>query len=217
MAIASANAQVVNHYKINVKDFTELKVTDGINVDYRCSPDSAGMAVFEATDEMSSLIIFDSDKDKLKIQLGSRENIPAHLPTVTVYSRYLASVENDGDSLVRVLSMAPGPKLKVKLIGNGRLSARDIQVNTVSAKMTAGKGTITLTGNAENASYSLIGKGNINADMLRAAEVKCKVSGGTIGCNATETLTVYGAGGRVYYSGEPTVKNKALGVKIEKL
>lgn len=212
-----ARAQETNHYRLDVKDFTQLKVTDGINVDYCCNPDSAGMAVFDATDEMSQLIIFDARKDKLTIQLSTRENIPRGLPTVRVYSRYLAEVENDGDSLLRVLTIAPGPKLKVKLLGNGRISVRDLQFNTLTASMYAGNGTITLAGTVQNATYNLFGKGSITADMVAANVVKCHISAGTIGCNAAETLTVIGAGGRVFYSGNPTIKNKALGVKIEKL
>ena len=45
-AVTTANAQN-GLYKLDVGDFSELKVTDGINVVYNCSTDSAGWAYFE--------------------------------------------------------------------------------------------------------------------------------------------------------------------------
>ncbi len=44
--IAAFNPYVAKaaDYKLDVQDFTELKVTDNINVEYHCSNDSAGWA-----------------------------------------------------------------------------------------------------------------------------------------------------------------------------
>lgn len=216
-------AQVkMQHYCLDVKDFVELKVTDGINVDYQCNPDSAGMAVFDAPAENAPQIIFEPSDSKLTIQLASNDNgsVPhKNIPTVKVYSRYLSQVENAGDSLVRVLSVAPGPKFKAKLIGNGRLAVHGINVNEASVSLATGNGSIVVTGQCENAKISLTGTGSITADELKAKTVSVRLGGtGTVGCNASEELSVKGVGsGKVYYVGTPQLKNKTLGISVQPL
>ena len=49
-----ASAAEVRTYEINVGEFTELKVTNGIRVDYRVSEDSCGYAVFNASSDLPS-------------------------------------------------------------------------------------------------------------------------------------------------------------------
>ena len=215
-ATATASAQQTTRYEVDVTDFNELKVTDGINVDYVCSPDSAGKAVFHATPEMASQIIFQPDKSKLNIQLVPKaERVNRELPTVTVYSSYLTHVENDGDSLVRVLSIAPGPKVKARIIGNGRLSVRGLKANTVEGNIDTGNGTLVLYGTCNDAKLTCTGTGNIQADALEAQEVNVILTGtGTVGCNAAKKQYVKGLGsGKVYYGGNPEIKKRGVGIK----
>lgn len=184
-AAVAAYAAEPTRYELDVKDFTELKVTDGINVDYRCNPDSAGKAVFNTSPELASAIYFVPGKSKLEIQLATKENGKYDgLPTVTVYSNFLSKVENSGDSLVRVVSIAPGPKFKARVIGNGHLLVRNVKANQVDASIDTGNGTITIYGSADQAKLSTTGKGNIQADGLTANSVKCSLWGtGSIGCS----------------------------------
>jgi hypothetical protein len=215
-----ASAQGETRYELDVKEFNELKVTDGINVDYVCNPDSAGKAVFFASPQMASQIIFKPSKDKLEIQLVPKEErVNREVPKVTVYSTYLTYVENSGDSLVRIMNVAPGPKFKAKVIGNGRISVRSVKANTVEGALETGKGSLTIFGTCTDAKLSSTGTGNIQADGLEAKDVSCRILGtGSIGCWATSTLSVTGMGsGTVYYKGEPTVKKRALAVKVEAL
>ncbi len=212
------------HYAIKLQDFTELKVTDGINVDYVCAPDSAGYAVFDAVESVASRIMFSPSGSKITVQLASEDemhptppNTP--IPTVRIYSRYLSSVENDGDSLVRILSVAPGPKFKAKLMGNGRLSVRDVDFNEVNVQITTGNGTVTITGRCDTAVLGMLATGNIVADCLEAVNVKCRLTGtGTIGCNATRSLQVRGVGtGKIYYVGKPEISKRAPGITVAPL
>ena len=215
-ATISSFATEPTRYELDVKDFTELKVTDGINVDYKCNPDSAGKAVFNTSPELASAIYFVPGKSKLEIQLATKENGKYEgLPTVTVYSNFLSKVENSGDSLVRVVSLAPGPKLKARVIGNGHMLVRNVKANQVDASIDTGNGTITIYGSTDHAQLSTTGKGNIQADALTANTVKCSLWGtGSIGCNPKDELSVMGAGsGTVYYKGKPTIKNRSVGVK----
>lgn len=216
---ALAHAQNnITRYELDVKDFTELRVTDGVNVDYVCNPDSAGKAIFHASPDMASQIIFKPGNNRLEIQLVPKEERKnRELPVVTVYSKYLSFVENSGDSLVRVLSVASGPKFKARVIGNGRISVRNVEANTVEGSIDTGKGTITLYGACTDAKLSCTGTGHIQADGLIADEVNCRLAGtGTIGCYATKNLNIMGIGsGTIYYKGTPQIKKRAMGVKVE--
>lgn len=210
-----------SHYTIKVDDFSELNVVNAINVDYVCSTDSAGLAVFDATPDMASLLMFSNNgKNRLTIQTATDGVKYTGLPTVRVYSNFLTKVENSGDSLVRVLTVAPGPKFTATLIGNGRLSVRDITANQVDASIKTGNGQMAVSGKCQNANLHNTGAGSIQADGLVATNTKCSVVGtGTIGCYVKENLSVQGMGtGKVYYVGEPSkIKNRSMGIKYMKL
>jgi hypothetical protein len=215
-----ASAQEMQHYALNVSDFNELKVVDGINVDYKCSADSAGIVTFDTTPDKASILMFSNDKSRLKVQLYSDGATFTDIPTVTVYSNYLQKVENSGDSTVRVLSIASGASFKARLIGNGRIVARNIHSTSVDASIDTGSGNLTIYGKCQSAKYTLTGTGNIQADELNATNVKCVLFGtGTIGCAVSDKFSIYGASSAtIYYRGNPTtIKNRSVGVKLSQL
>lgn len=208
-----------SRYCLDVHDFTELKVTNGLNVDYVCSADSAGLAVFDTTDDLASIIMFsNNDKGTLRVELNTDGFKYHDLPTIRLYSSFLNKIENAGDSLVRVLTVAPCPEFNATVIGNGRLSVRDIHATTVNGKIKTGKGQLVINGKCTKANLHNTGTGSIQADGLEAAEVKCSIFGtGPIGCHATGALISQGMGsGKVYYRGPETLKirSRGLGVKV---
>ncbi|MDE5649880.1 MAG: DUF2807 domain-containing protein, partial [Duncaniella sp.] len=188
IAALALNAQSLTKYELNVGEFNELKVVDGINVDYRCNPDSAGLAVFTSLPDKASAFIFNNKKGKLTMQISTESVGVKDMPLVTVYSEYLTKVENSGDSTVRVLSVARGPKFSATLIGNGRLAVRDVKSTEVNGKIATGNGTLVLDGSCERANISFMGTGVIQADGLKAQQVSVKASGtGSIGVWAVKT------------------------------
>jgi len=212
-------AEPVETYTINTGEFSRLKIIDGINVDYICSPDSAGIATFAATKDMASNIGFANNKGELTISLTTTDISTQGRPSVKLYSSFLTSIENSGDSLVRVLTVAPCPAFSVKQVGNGRMVVRDINATRVNASLATGNGTVVVYGKCEEASLKLTGTGTVQADELEAKTVKCSAYGtGTIGCWPTGVLKVHGMGStRIYYRGKPEIKSRAVGVKIEPL
>jgi hypothetical protein len=213
-------ADEIIKYELNVSDFTELKVINGVNVDYYSNPDSVGMAVFDATKKQASAILFSNKKGALSIELNDDLTADEAIPTVRVYSRFLSKVENSSDSTVRVMSVAPTARLQAKVIGNGRVVVHDIDANEVEGAIATGNGALVLDGKCQDATLSIVGTGSIQADGLSAVNVKCRNTGtGTIGCYAEKLLTVKGAGsGKIYYKGKPEVKKPmALGLKVEAL
>ncbi|MDE6403204.1 MAG: DUF2807 domain-containing protein [Muribaculaceae bacterium] len=218
MAVTAA-AQDIQHHVVNVGDFTHLVVDHSINVEYKSSADSAGLAVFDARPEMVNTVMFSNNgKGKLTVKTDTEDVIGWALPTVKVYSRHLFTVENKGDSTVLVLKASTSNKFKASLEGNGRLSVRDIETDEVQAKIFTGRGQVAVAGKCAKANLSCTGVGTIQADNLIAVDVVATLNGPcNIGCHVDGELTVKGVGnGTLYYSGEPKlIKNRALGCNLQ--
>lgn len=221
MAIVSPLlAQEVHHYELKVGDFNRLVVDDGINVEYNCSEDSTGLAVYETSRAVADQLIFDfSKKGRLMIQkqFHGEGELTKGLPVVKVYSNFLSQVQNNGDSTVIVMSVAACPEFKASVIGNGRLVIKDIHANKFDGAIKTGNGQLVVSGKCDQASFSNTGVGSIQADNLEANEVSCRFFGtGTTGVWAKERLTIKGMfPGKLYYKGNPEkVKNYSMGVKV---
>ncbi len=219
--LAAVTAAAQTKYTVNVGDFYELLVKDAVNVEYRCNPDSAGIAVFTTTPDITSRILFSNSGSNLKIELSKDEgrlDSLRGLPIVYVYSTFLSKAESRGDSTLVVCSPAPGPQLKLKLEGNGRIVARDVHVTTLEANSNTGHGEIMVYGKCKDAKLKISGKGTIKADRLNATSVKCSLFGkGEVTCNVNGgDLTLQGVtGATVGYRGKPAnIKNRTTKAKL---
>lgn len=214
--MVSAKAQQPTAYDINVGDFNELKVSDGINVDYKFSADSAGRAYFDCPARMVSAFIFTNKGGKLNIQLSPESIGTKDLPSITVCSKFLTKVENNGDSTLRVISANGVPKLEAVLEGNGRLVVKGVDANEVKAVMRLGNGTLVISGKCSEAKLDLTGTGVIQADELVAQSASVSAKGtGSVGVNAVNNLGIFGMGTTsIYYVGSPAIKNRSVGLKL---
>lgn len=219
MLVSAALAMTAEEasYKLDVKDFAELKVINGINVEYYCSADSAGWAYFDCDTEVASRLMFSNNKSRLNIEIADPEMPIAKLPTIKVYSTLLDKVENNGDSLVRINSNVAVKEFKATLIGNGSLIVKDLSCSRLNASVAAGNGQIAISGKTRSAKLKNVSAGTVECAGLTAEEVNVWILGsGPVDCNASESLTVYGAGtGKVYYGVKPEkITNRSMGVKI---
>lgn len=209
--------QSTQRYELKVNDFKELRVDNDIAVDYYCNPDSAGYAVFTATDAQAGWVLFDNNgRGKLSVQTDTDYPAGEKMPRIRVYSSSLEKVVNSGDSLVKVYNLPAADKFKAVLIGNGRLSVPGVEASTVEASIHSGNGQLTIEGRCTEAKLHLVGTGTILADRLEAVKVKATVVGtGYIGCSPSEAITVMGAGsGSVLYrQAPPTIKSRGVGIK----
>lgn len=213
----TAQESALTTYRLNVENFVELTVVDGVNVDYRVNTDSIGYAVFTCDASMASNISFSNKNEHLTIRTNADEYDIPNIPLVTAYSAALHKVENTGDSLVRVFNPAKVESFKAKQIGNGNIEVYNINADNVDAGITAGKGHITISGTTTRARLRNVSTGPINAADLHAKSVKCFVFGtGNIDCYPTDNLTAYGAGsGKVFYHIKPEkASNRGIGVRI---
>ena len=203
-------------YKLEVGDFSELKVNDGINVEYNCSTDSAGWAYFECDPATAQMLMFTNKKNSLTIQIASEDQPVKSLPTIKIYSMTLQKVENAGDSLVRIGRTFPVNEFKASVIGNGTMIVENIKTNKANLGVNTGNGHLVVTGSSVEANLRNVGTGKLEASGLKAEQVKCNILGtGPVDCNASVSLTVTGAGsGKVYYGGSPQkITNRSIGVK----
>lgn len=204
-------------YKLNVQDFNELSIVDGVPVEYFCSNDSAGWAVFICAPEMASHIMFSNENKRLSIRTDSDEKAIAGIPKIRVFSSSLKKVVNSGDSLT-VVNLENGihvKNFKARQIGNGRIAVNGVDCDEIDAGITAGNGHMNLSGKARKAKLGNTGNGHVYARDLETANTNCNVFGtGNIECNSTESLRVFGAGnGKVIYVGDPKITLRSIGVK----
>lgn len=218
IAMAAATPAAAADYELNVKPFDELQVVNNINVIYRCSNDSAGYVRFSCDPEISSMVLFSNNKNKLKIELSDEiTDAQRHrLPTVTVFSSFLSKVENSGDSTVYVDTPSPASTFKARIVGNGTLIARGLRATTVEGKIATGHGHLVLAGEAQTVKLNNTGTGTIEAGTIKATIGRCTIYGtGTVDCWVTNELTVTGLGsGKIYLKGSPMTTNRTLGIKI---
>lgn len=210
------SAQEIADYKLEVNDFEQLKVSDGVNVEYHCSEDSAGWAYFSCSPQLAERLLFSNNKSQLVIQVDLQEEVLTGLPTIHVYSRSLNKVENSSDSTIVIASCNPVQQFKARIVGNGTLVVNGLEAGSVDAGINTGKGHLVISGSASRVKLSNVGTGPIEAGGLVSTNVKVVLLGtGDIDCCATESISIYGAGsGKVYYAGNPQkIINRSLGIK----
>lgn len=200
-------------HTIDIGQFNRIKITDDVNVVYRCLNDSSGMATFQAPPELANAFIFSVNGGELRIQVNTEDVTVTDKITIHVYSDYLTSVENGGNLTVSVLSPRSCPEFKATQMGNGTLIVEDLEATEVKGRLATGMGKVILSGKCRKADLSILGTGAVQADRLEADEVKCNIlGGGTIGCWATDLLKVRGIGStKIYYKGDPKIKKSGGG------
>lgn len=216
-ATASAQSEIAD-FKLNVQDFQSLTVVDGVNVDYHARTDSAGWATFSCPPEIASQIMFTNNREHLTIQTTADDRPIPNMPRVTVYSSGLRNATNTGDSTLRLLSLVPTQSLKIKEMGNGRVEAYGIEVESIDASVDTGCGSVFAVGTARKGKLRNVGTGVLDADSLALEQASIFIFGsGPVRCNVTEKITVYGLGpGKVLTAVTPTkVSNRSIGVKVE--
>lgn len=214
-AVSPAMGEKITKYTNFCGTFDKVQVCDNVNVVYKCSTDSAGYVSFIGAKRFANAFIVSNSKGKLKIQVNTEDVNDPELPTLNIYSNFLNKIENSSEKRLEIINIAPCPQLTVRQIGNGTIAVNDIKSDKLTASIATGNGTIILTGSATEAKYVMVGTGLIQADLLRADVVNCRVVGsGSIGCWPDESLSVRGLGStKVYYRGNPVIK-KSPGLKI---
>lgn len=200
-------------YTLKIGDFNEIKVINNVNVVYSNNPDSLGYAVFYGDRQYADAFLFSNKNGCLKIEVSTENVDDSNLPTLHIYSKFLQKVEVSSEHTTHIRNVAPTPELKIKLIGNGEIIVDNIDVSKINAHLSTGNGKIRLNGECMQASYKMVGTGEIDAENLESDEVDCAIFGtGQIRCWAVESLKSKGIGStKIYYKGSPTTLKKSGG------
>lgn len=219
-ALAAGNfcvsAQNTHKYSLTFDQFTELKVQDNVNVVYRQSSDEKAHISYTSDPDFADAFIFTLSGESMKIQVTTDDVGKPGMPTLYVSSKNLAKVENYSDFEVKVEKPAQVYDFFVSLIGNGKITISGLDATKVTAKVTAGNGTVEIAGKCAGANYRLVGAGNILCRNLLADHVTARIlGGGRIELNAAHFLRVKGLGStKIYYTGSPRIKHSGGGKLI---
>lgn len=214
--LSASAAAPTKEYTFKVGTFKNLKVQDNVNVVYHCQADSATRVVYKGTPEFNDAFIFTNSGNTLKIQVNTEDVDNPELPTIHIYSDRLAKVENYSDFDVTIENPCQSEQFAAYLMGNGNLIVKGLNVGKLKARVTAGNGTITLSGSAGKASFQMTGAGHIDAETLKTDDINVKIfGGGTVTCGPEKSLSLTGIGStKVRYHGCPAIKHKGGGKLI---
>lgn len=200
-------------FTMPVGQFSKLSVDDSVNVVYVGGDGSPSRATYDGDAKYAHAFLITHKGDKLRIQVETAYVGDPELPTIYVYSDFLKNASLSADATLTLKSVAPTSELSVSVMGNGTLIADDLKVTKIGAAIKSGNGTISLSGHAQTADFTMVGNGTIQADRLQAVSVNCKILGqGSIGCWPDEHLKVRGIGNtKIYYKGTPEIEKKGGG------
>lgn len=203
-------------FTAEVGNFKDLKIENNVNVVYTHSNDTIGKVRYTGTSDFDNAFIFSNSNGCLRIQVNTEDLGKPGLPILYVSSNNLEKVENYSDYNLRVESNIAADTFSASLIGNGSITISDVDATNVQAKITAGMGTINISGECVNADFKLTGAGTIQANMLKAQNVNCSIlGGGSIATYPIRTLNVKGIGStRILYRGHPVIKRRGGGKLI---
>ncbi len=212
-ALAGCLHMNAEEFKLNVGQFSKVSVDDNVNVVYVGADGSPSRVVYEGDNKYKKAFIITQNGEKLRIQVETIFVDDPELPTLYLYSDFLESASLSAESTLTIKSVAPSSEFNMSIMGNGAIVADNIRATKVSAAIKSGNGTITVSGNCQQANFTMIGNGTIQADRLEATNVDCKMLGnGSIGCWPVNTLNVKGIGKtKIYYKGSPEIKKKGGG------
>lgn len=201
------------NFTLPVGQFSKLSVDDNVNVVYMGADGSPSRVTYEGDQKYARAFIITHKGNKLRIQVETLFVDDPELPTLYVYSDFLENASLSAESTLTLKSVAPGSTLDLSVMGNGSLIADDVRATKVGASIKSGNGTISVGGHCEQANFTMLGNGTIQADRLEAVTVNCKMLGqGSIGCWPTEELKVRGIGNtKIYYKGSPKIDKKGGG------
>ena len=200
-------------FTMPVGQFSKLSVDDSVNVIYVGGDGSPSRATYDGDAKYAHAFLITHKGDKLRIQVETAYVGDPELPTIYVYSDFLKNASLSADATLTLKSVAPTSELSVSVMGNGTLIADGLKVTKIGAAIKSGNGTISLSGHAQTADFTMVGNGTIQADRLQAVTVNCKILGqGSIGCWPDEHLKVRGIGNtKIYYKGTPEIEKKGGG------
>ena len=132
MSLTALQAVETSVKQLSVDDFYKMKVYNNFDVSYRQSADSAGVIVIMASTEDISHVECVSKKGQLTIKYKGPSDKEQMQGAIIVYSTALEYVENNGLGSIQIVSPISGAAFQAKVLGNGSISAPQIDYGIVN-------------------------------------------------------------------------------------
>ena len=197
---------VKNEYKMEA--FSKADIDLVARVKFIQSPDGDYRVLLRCPDNYVDLFEFKVEGDELK--LGFAENmhksIEAKNVDIIICSPTLLQLVSEGVGTFSIDSLKT-PSLHIDSEGVSSINIKGLVTEKLSVE-SSGVGAIELKGETKAAYFECSGVGNIDAEELKAADVKAEISGvGSISCFASQRIKgeINGVGS-LKYAGHPQEK-----------
>lgn len=213
----SASKEKYTYRDTTVTEFDKVTLSSSINVIYRQSSDSAKVARIYAGNNAEGIVSLSVKDGNLRIKYGRNYTKDFGVVVVYIYSKALTSVNCSGGGVFSTDGTVSGGFISLKVTGESQIRCNKLNYNSVKGRRGIGRGDLIMGGKADMAEYSILGRGEINAENLSADDVKCWIFGsGDIGCHVNKSIEVKGLGrGAAYCKGNLEISGKSP--KIRKM
>jgi hypothetical protein len=201
--IISQDRKVNFAERIKLAGSFDVEITQGPITSVKVEADE-NLLPYIFTDENDGFLVI---KTKDHVSLSTDHTIKVYITTNKIEQIQLAGSGN----IIGKNKFTGSKKLTLKIAGSGDMTM-DVNSPEIVAEI-AGSGNISLTGETKDETIKIAGVGDLNADGLKAENVKVKIAGsGNVKVFADLTLDISIAGvGSVYYKGGATVKQHVSG------
>lgn len=199
---------ISKEYQVN--DFSNIYLEGGYKV-YLSQGDKESLIVKTTSEDMFDVLNVNSRGDELSLVMN-RDYLSYRRIRLYITVKDLEQIKTEGGLSLESDGYLDLKDIKLHVQGgakvNLKLKARDVDV------IGEGGVLITLNGVADELSVRLAGAGHVDADELKAEDVKVKIEGvGTASVYATEKLyTEIDGVGKVWYKGNPSVTKNIEGL-----
>jgi Putative auto-transporter adhesin, head GIN domain len=211
-----AGGTPISNEWVNAGKFTQLAARGPDNVVFtigekfqiRADGDADVLEKLRFKLDGDSLIIGRSDKKWYNAGAAPAATIFVTAPALTG-----ASLAGSGNLKADKLS---GDEVAISTAGSGNIEVTQIEAKALVAE-TAGSGSIKAAGTAENADFSIAGKGSVDAAKLTAADAKISIAGSgnaSINASATVDASIAGSGDVNVTGGAKCTKSVAGSGKV---
>lgn len=216
-SVMSAEKAPIKHNYVysdtTITEFDKISIVNAINIVYTQSESQSGKVRIYAP-EGNDIISLTSKNGLLSVKYGKGYRRDFGVIIVYVYSKELNKVMCSVGANFKAEGLVSGKTLTLKVAHQSQIRMNNLVYDEVKAKRGIGFGDIILSGEVKKASYSIIGRGEINAENLVADDVNCKIFGlGDIGCHVNKEISVRRLGrGAAYCKGDLKIsgKNKSI-------
>ncbi len=193
-----------------IKDFSSIYLEGGYKV-YLSQGDEVSLTVKTTSEDMFDVLNVDNWGDELSLVMN-RDYLSYRRIRLYITVKDLEQIKTEGGLSLESDGYLDLKDLKLHIQGGAKV---DLKLKARNVDLIGEGGVvISLNGVADELSVRLVGAGHVDADELKAEDVKVQIEGvGTASVYATEKLDTQIEGvGKVWYKGNPSVTKNIEGL-----